>query len=366
VESLISEGKIPVSQALELYEGMGDLSSGHYSNYPPLNQLCFVIAGLLAGKSILGSVIVLRMLIIAADFGTLYFGKKLLKKLHIPAYHIFWYILNPFTIIELTGNLHFEGVMVFFLVWSLYLLYLGKWPRAAVVFALSVSVKLIPLIFLPLFFQWFVRNTNLNNKSNERVRDDKEISIQLRLSNLFGFYGIIGVITLILFLPFYHPSLIDNYSQTIGLWFQNFEFNASFYYIAREIGYIFRGYNEIAIIGSYIPWVVLIFVLGITLLRKNIPFIKLMSGMLLALSFYYFTSTTIHPWYLVTLLALSVFTKYKFPLAWSFVIIFSYLAYVNTDNIENLWVIGLEYLVVYAVLVMDLIVLSKKPHTKGH
>lgn len=353
VESFISNGEFPVAQSRELYEGMGDLSAGHYSNYPPVNQLCFIIAGLLAGKSILGSAFVLRLLIIAADFGTLYFGKKLLHKLNIPVYHIFWYVLNPFIIIELTGNLHFEGVMIFFLIWSLYLLYSGKWKWAATIFALSISVKLIPLIFLPLFFQWFIRKSFRKNEILNQVQDDKEISTRQRLLGLIGFYSIIGLVSAITFLPFYDPAFIDNYTQTIGLWFQNFEFNASLYYIAREIGYTFRGYNEIAIIGAYIPWIVLIFVLGMTFLRKNIPLVKLISGMLLVLSFYYFTATTVHPWYVATLLMLSVFTRYKFPLVWSFVIILSYLAYGNSDNTENLWIIGLEYAVVYAVFIWE-------------
>ena len=82
VESFISNGEFPVTQAQELYAGMGELNASHYSNYPPINQLCFVIAGLFAGKSILGSAIVMRLIIIAADFGTLYYGNKLLEKLN--------------------------------------------------------------------------------------------------------------------------------------------------------------------------------------------------------------------------------------------------------------------------------------------
>ena len=349
VESFISQGDFPVAEAQALRAGMGDLNASHFTNYPPINQLCFTIAALFAGKSILGSVFVMRLLIIAADFGTLHFGKALLEKLNIPIYNIFWYILNPFIIIELTGNLHFEGVMIFFLVWSLYLLYIGKWQFAALVLALSISVKLIPLIFLPLFFQWFMKRNDKN----------KETSTVLNFTRLIVFYAIIIMTTLLLFVPFYSSEFIHNYSKTVALWFQNFEFNGSIYYIAREIGFLFRGYNEIAIIGTVTPILVILFVLIITFFRRNRTPIALNTAMLLVLSFYYFTTTTVHPWYLATLLILSVFTKYKFPLVWSFVIILSYLAYVNlnkADKSENLWLITLEYAVVYGVFIWEVFI----------
>ncbi|RIA08655.1 hypothetical protein OE09_0475 [Flavobacteriaceae bacterium MAR_2010_72] len=346
-ESFILKGELPVFQALELYTGMGELNGSHFTNYPPLNQLCFTIAGLLAGKSILGSAMVMRCIIILADLGTLYFGKKLLERLKIPVHHIFWYILNPFIIIELTGNLHFEGLMLFFLVWSLYLLHCGKWKVAAVIFACSVSVKLIPLIFLPLLFQHFLKN--------------QSVSVFKRLKNPFGFYTIVGLVTLLFFLPFYSSQFILNYTNTVALWFQRFEFNASLYYIAREIGYSFRGYNEIAIIGKYIILLVIAFVFLIAIFRKNKTHIQLITGMLLVLSFYYFTATTVHPWYIATLLLLSIFTRYKFPLVWSCVIILSYLAYANAENKENLWIIGLEYLIVFGVFIWEVVI--KKGHS---
>ena len=343
-ESFIANGEFAVAQAQELYAGMGNLSASHYTNYPPLNQLCFVITGLFAGNNILGSAVVLRFIIIAADFGTLHFGKKLLEKLKLPAHNIFWYILNPFIIIELTGNLHFEGVMIFFLVWSLYLLYSGKWQLAAVMLACSVSIKLIPLLFLPLFYQWFTK---------------RDASTALSLTKLIGFYLIIIATTIVLFLPFYSSQFIINYAETVGLWFYNFEFNGSLYYIAREIGYLFRGYNEIAVIGTYTAIIVFLFVVAMTLLRKNTTMTQLITAMLFALSFYYFTATTVHPWYIATLLILSIFTKYKFPLVWSFVIILSYLAYLQigkADKAENLWIIALEYVIVYSVFIWEVFI----------
>ncbi|OEK07852.1 mannosyltransferase [Flavivirga aquatica] len=358
VESFITKNEFPVAQTQELYAGMGTLNASHFTNYPPINQICFTIAGLFADKSILGSAIVMRLLIIAADFGTLHFGKKLLNRLNLHAHNIFWYILNPFIIIELTGNLHFEGVMIFFLVWSLYLLHIKKWQWAAIVLALSISVKLIPLIFLPLFFQWFIKRNTASNLEQTNVNSSFTTGKNLikSIKKLIGFYGIIGITTLLLFTPFYSSQFISNYSKTVGLWFQHFEFNASIYYIAREIGYLFRGYNEIAIIGKITPLLVILFVLTITFFRKNKTTIELITAMLLALSFYYFTATTVHPWYVATLLILSIFTKYKFPLVWSFVIILSYLAYINlnkADKSENLWVIALEYIIVYGVFIWE-------------
>lgn len=355
-ESFISSGQFPIAQAEALYAGMGTLNGSHFTNYPPINQLCFFIASIFAGKSILGSVVVFKLLIIAADFGTFVYGRKLLKRLHLPEYHIFWYILNPFIIIELTGNLHFEGVMIFFLIWSFYLLHCGKWKLAGVALALSISVKLIPLIFLPLFFKWFLLNTS---KSNH-----EQPNIFTGLWKLIGFYSIVLLTTFLLFSGFISNEFVNNYAKTVGLWFQNFEFNASLYYVAREIGYTFRGYNEIGIIGKVTPVLVVLFILIITFFRKNKTLVELISAMLLVLSFYFFTATTVHPWYVATLLILSVFTKYKFPLVWSFVIILSYLAYVNVDKAdksENLWVIAIEYMVVYAVFFWEVFFKKKAP-----
>ncbi len=371
VELFISKSEFPVAHAQELFAGMGHLNASHFTNYPPINQLCFVIANLFPGQSILSSVVGLRLIIIAADFGTLYFGKKLLEQLHLPAYHIFWYVLNPFIIIELTGNLHFEGVMIFFLIWSLYLLYTGNWQWAALVFALSISVKLIPLIFLPLFWQWFMRR-DVTTNTFSTVDDEIDLSLIQHnksfkkwipnfagIKKILAFYGIITITTLLLFLPFYSSEFINNYSETVALWFQKFEFNASLYYIVREIGYGFRGYNEIAIIGKITSFIVIIFVLILTFFKKNKNMTQLIATMLLALSFYYFMAATIHPWYISTLLILSVFTKYKFPLVWSFVIILSYLAYINinkADKSENLFIITAEYLVVYGVFIWEVFI----------
>ena len=99
----------------------------------------------------------------------------------------------------------------------------------------------------------------------------------------------------------------------------------------------------------------MIFLLIITFFRKNKSPQQLITALLMGISFYYFTTTTMHPWYLATLVILSVFTNYRFPIVWSLVIVLSYQAYANIPWKENSWFMLLEYLVVYGYLFWEII-----------
>ncbi len=329
-ETYLNAKFILPSQATELVAGMGELNASHYSNYPPLNQLCFTIAALFFNNSILGSIVVMRILIILADVGVFYFGVKLLKHLKLNPKSIFLYLLNPLIIIELTGNLHFEGVMIFFLVWSCYLISVKKWNLAAIPFACSVCLKLLPLLFLPLFIS------------------------QLKFKKLIVFYAIVASIIALLFMPFISESVFTNFIKSVGLWFGQFEFNGSIHNLVRYIGKQFKVYNVVKLLGKITPLLVILFVGLLSLKQKKQNVSSLFNKMLFALSFYLFTSSTIHPWYLAMLLILSIFTKYRFPLLWSFTIIFSYSFYKNETFVNNYWLISLEYVLVFSVLIFEL------------
>ncbi len=346
-ENLIALGNAPIAQAKELFEGMGALNAGHYTNYPPLNQLLFAIAGVLSGKSIVGAVVVLRFIIIGADLGVLYFGRKLLRNLKLPESRIFLYLLNPFILIELTVNLHFEGVMLFFLVWSLYLLQQRKWIGSAIIFACSVLLKLVPLLLLPLFFGYFIyKNQN---------RNTSDLEPKLGFAKLIGFYLIVGLTVIIGFLPILSSVFIENFMATISLWFQKFEFNASIYYLVRWVGFQVKGYNIIETAGKVLPVITIGIVAGLSFFRKNNSFEKLITAMLFGFTAYLFLSTTVHPWYLATPLLLCVFSKYRFPVVWSFVVILSYSAYTELGFQENLWLVALEYILVIGFMLNELL-----------
>ena len=141
-------------------------------------------------------------------------------------------------------------------------------------------------------------------------------------------------------------EFLQNFTTTIGLWFQNFEFNASVYYIIRWIGFQTVGWNIIVTVGKILPLIVIAFILILTFFRRNETLPKLITAMLFGVSFYFLLSTTVHPWYVTTPLLLCLFTKYRFPIVWSAVVIVSYSAYGADGFKENLWLVAVEYLVV--------------------
>jgi len=79
-ENFIKQSVSPINEAKTLYEGMGILNGSHFTNYPPILQFCFFITSFFSNKSIFGSIIIFRIIIILADIGILYYGKKLLER----------------------------------------------------------------------------------------------------------------------------------------------------------------------------------------------------------------------------------------------------------------------------------------------
>jgi alpha-1,6-mannosyltransferase len=226
-----------------LFENMN--SQNYFTVYPPFNQLLFGLASLLGGGSIYFEIIILRSFIILAEIGTMLMLPKLLTKFNLNKNLSLFYILNPLIIIELTGNLHFEGVMIFFIIAAIYFLVKNQLLLSSLFWALAIGTKLIPLIFLPVLI--------------------KVVGVKKSLYHfIITAFGCI-----LMFLPFLSNELISNFFSSLDLYFQSFEFNASIYFLVREVGYWIKGWNTIQFIGPAMAIITFLGIISILLFFKR-------------------------------------------------------------------------------------------------
>ncbi|NDE29059.1 MAG: DUF2029 domain-containing protein [Flavobacteriia bacterium] len=317
-----------------LYKGMGTLSNGNYSNYPPLSQYLYQGAAYLLTETLLPPVTFLRTLFLIADVLFFFVGVHLLKKLTLEPHYIAWYFLNPLVVVEGIGNLHAESFMLCFACIGWLLILNRKTVLSGFFTAIAIGIKLLPLLFIPLFFDY------------------------LGLRKFLVFCISCFLFSVLFWFPFWDESMATNYLNTLSLWFTTFEFNGSVYNLIRAIGYEIKGYNIIRSVGQVTPFIVLFMVLGLSFLRSNRSPNELFKGLLFLLSGYFFIATTVHPWYLLFLVFLGVVTQFVYPLVWSAVVFWSYLYYnASFESFTLFWHWG-AYLLVYGCFIWEI---SKGP-----
>ena len=147
---------------------------------------------------------------------------------------------------------------------------------------------------------------------------------------------------------------IENYFATIQLWFKNFEFNGSFYYLIRWVGYQIKGYNIIRQWGEISPWITIgmVFLFAFLKPKKNAG--EVFTAMLFLMTSYYLIASIVHPWYIITLVFLGLFSRYSFPLIWSMLIPVSYITYADPNFQENYILIALEYAIVIIAMLYEI------------
>jgi alpha-1,6-mannosyltransferase len=307
-----------------LYAGLN--SPDYYTVYPPVCQFIFGLSAKIAGDNILGNLIIIRLVILVAEFGTIISLYKLAGKLSWSPKAIAIYAFNPLVILELTGNLHLEAVMLLFIVLSIYLLVAGRQIYAGLSFGLAIGIKLLPLVFLPLLIK------------------------RLGLAKTFIFYAIVGAIIAVLFLPFCSADLIPDLFSGLQLYLQRFEFNAGLYYLLRWIGYQFAGYNMISSLGIILASLTFLIIIAIATKEKKVTWLSLFKSMLMCLTAYFLLATTVHPWYITSLVLISLFTSYRYPIIWSLIIIVSYASYRTVPYSENIWLVSAEYVILLSYM----------------
>jgi alpha-1,6-mannosyltransferase len=305
-----------------------------YTIYPPFAQLIFWLSVVGSDGSIYGSMLVMKIVIFFFELGTLWIFPGILRQFKQAPAGVLIYALNPLAILELTGNLHFEGIMIFFFLTGIFFLRKQQRLASSITYALSICTKLIPLIFLPLMAR--------------HIGWKKAIV-----------YGLLtGGITLLLFAPLLTEDIVHGLSTSLRYYFQRFEFNASVYYLLRSAGYLLFGFNIIQFSGPVLGLMATLIILMISFrnLPKRFPDALdagIFRQMLWCLLAYFLLTTILHPWYIITLLAICIFTPYRFPVIWTGVIFLTYEGYTTSGYNENLLLIAFEYLVVTAYLLYE-------------
>ena len=314
-----------------LFKEMGSLSTENFSNYPPLSQYLYQIMGSLNQNDLLPAVLTLRIIFFIGEIFLFFSGIALLKKVNINPVHLGWYFLNPLVIIEGIGNLHGEAFMLCFTLAAFLYLSRKKILLGGLFMSLAIAIKLLPLLIFPLFFRY------------------------LGFKKFLVFCLSIVTFSALLWGPFIEADMVTNYQNTIGLWFNRFEFNGSIYNIVRSIGYEIEGYNIIRKLGKITPYITIALVLVFTLLRSNRELKAIFTSMLFLLSCYFFMATTVHPWYIINLIFLAILTGYAYPLVWSLTVFWSYSAYGPEGFQEQLgWQVP-AYLLMYGCFLWELI-----------
>jgi alpha-1,6-mannosyltransferase len=345
----------------ELYQFLN--SKNYHTVYPSVCQAFFSFAVCLFPKSIYGATLVIKTLVCLCDIGSIFLIQKLLtnrqngssdERLKSPAIdtrhaihhkqdarrntpyailNTLIYALNPLIIIELCQNIHFEGVAIFFFLLAIFLIQKNKIVFSSIAFSLSIATKILPLMFLPFFLK------------------------NLGWRKAIGYYLMVGIFTVLIFLPLYNATFLPNLKSSLDLYNKKFEFNASIYYLVREVGFWIKGFNWGQFTTPYLNGLVVLSIGFLFLKQKKSETFNLESfftNCLFAYSIYCLCAATVHPWYASFALLFSVFTKFRYPSVWTYFIGLTYVHYAYGIYLENYWVIALEYLVVVGSLIIEI------------
>lgn len=318
-------------------------SPDYYSVYPTVMQWVFEGTARLAGDNIYLHTVLIKIILGSSIWGAWYFLIGICRLLSISLNISLLFILNPLLLIEVVGNTHFEGLQIFFISLSIYLILKQKYIPGAITWGLAAAVKLLPLLLIPVIMRY------------------------LGLKKGLAFAAISSLIFTATFMPFMSLELIENMGSSIDLYFRSFEFNASVYYLLRELGYLIKGYNLIAYIGPALSGLFLLIYAGLLVRQPEQNKERMISTILWALTLYYLMSTTIHPWYLVTPLFFAVILRQWYLIIWTGVIYLSYATYKINGVEENHLFIWIEYtILLLAVLFRQRIALfvSKRKHQR--
>ncbi|MEP0545804.1 MAG: class I SAM-dependent methyltransferase [Rhodothermales bacterium] len=245
-------------------------STPYYSVYPPSSQLVFLLGSFVGGSSWQSSWFAIKGIFVVIECTGIWALSRM-----VTARSLLLYAWHPLVLIEIAGQAHTEGGMVGFMLLALYFYRFGRPASAVAALTAAGWFKLYPLLLLPFL---------------------------LRRAGWRHVWAA-GAVTVALCFPYAAPSVLSNVAQSLDLYVRLFEFNAGPYFTLKTIGLAGAGADWSKALGPLLRYV---FILGTICIfvvdrRSRRP---IAWAWLAAVGLLWLTATTVHPWYLLSVLAL--------------------------------------------------------------
>lgn len=334
----IWEGKMMVNgyNPFEYSPGSEELKNLHSDDFPervtfpnmttiyfPAAQYVFAAGYLISGENDTG----LKILYLVFEFFTLLFLLKLLRLKKLDEDSLILYAWLPLPVMEFFINSHIDAAGIMFFTVFLYLIEKNKIYLSAVPYAFAAMTKLYPLFFAPLLIK------------------------KLGFKKAVNFGILTFAVSFILFTPFING--IDFTDNSLLTYLQRWEFNGSLF---KLLGLISD--SSTARIISLV-----LFVSGIGLIsvfHKNF-----ISAVYWIWILFIVFASTLYPWYLTWISAVNPLLGF-----WSVTSLFVTSNFTNFTPLadewhEYSWVLLVEYIPFYILLIIEIYRVIKKRNSNA-
>ncbi|MCS3663191.1 MYXO-CTERM domain-containing protein [Salinibacter ruber] len=265
-----SDSALVSYQDTSLYESLN--SQEYYSIYPPLSQLFFALGGLAYDGQWATSYYVLKTLFVGVEC----IGVVVLTRL-TSTRNVLLYAWNPLVLIETAGQGHTEALLALLLLTAVWAVRRRYGACASLAIAGAGLVKIYPFALGPF------------------------------LLRRFGWRAVWPGALLVagLSLPYAAPYAVPHIKASVDLFAKLFEFNAGPYYAVKHVLWAWTGADWSKTIGPLFRG---LFLASLPVLYGLDAWYKwsFRRACLMLIGTLFVLSTTVHPWYLVPVIALGV------------------------------------------------------------
>ena len=291
---------------------------GHTTVYPAGAQIFFLISHTITG----GNLYALKGLFVLFDVMAMLVLVGLMRAYGLEEVRFFIYAWNPLVIYEIAHSGHIEGFVGLLVALSLYLYAIDRRTMSVLILAFASSVKLYPALLLPACVS-----------RGERLKAVVTF-LACFLVLYLPYYWTAGKNTLG-FLPIYFGKPYESFNLGLKCFMMHVFPGLNYFFLTK----VFFGIIFIAALFIFV--------------KEKGKKLAVRYGFILICLLLIFMPASLHPWYVLWLIPFLAFYP---AIAWVFfsgAVAFSYLKYVSPTGIMPTWILILQYVPLFALLLVD-------------